>query len=68
MLSPKQTVTVHDFLFNRDPERILLFNELLLLNHFSAKFVAASAQRERLPQTIPIKIVRPFDYRLSATN
>jgi hypothetical protein len=48
-------VTIHDFLlFNRDPERILLLNDLPMLEHFPAKFVAASTQRERLQMFEPI--------------
>jgi hypothetical protein len=36
-------VTVHDiFLFNRDPERILLGFDRAIFNHFPAKFAAAS--------------------------
>jgi hypothetical protein len=34
-------------MFNRDPERILLLKDLRMLNHFPAKFVAASDQRDR---------------------
>jgi hypothetical protein len=48
-------VTVDDdLLFSRDPERILLLNDLPALKHFPTKFVAASAPRERLQNCVVV--------------